>query len=392
MEFLIDLAIMLIFAKLVGDLFEILKFPESFGAILAGFLMGPVLGIIDVANIEQFAQVGLVLLLFITGFEEIKGHKLLKNIKPAALTGILGAMVPFFAGYLLGITFGYSELTSLFIGVALSGTSISITVSSFIAAKKIDTRVGKTALAASIIDDIAGLIFIALLVSMITSGTTISAIGLLKIVGGIILFGIIFIIGEHIIPWIFNHLNVLIVEEIKFSVTLALVLIMAFIAHSFGLSALLGAFVAGIILSKVPQLETKLFVKEIDVVSEGIFVPLFFAWVGLQLTFVPEAISMFTLWLIIIAVLTKFLAAFFSGKICRFSSKESTILGFGMIPRGEFCLITLMIGKQAGVIPENVFAAMFLMILVTTILTPLLLRTVVGRLQGGVQKKLSTYY
>ena len=372
MEFLLDLAIVLILAKVFGEFFERIEMPELLGAIVAGFLLGPILGLVDISNIASFGQVGLILLLFIAGFEEVDLEQMLRNKKSAILTGLLGSFVPLACGYFLAQYFGYNFGASLFIGVALAATSITISLGSFIAKGKLNTRVGRTILGASVVDDIVGLFLLAFVVSMALTGGFPSLGELGNIVFGMVAFAAIFLAAGWLFPKLVTLSKRFEAEEAQFSVTIVLVILLAFLADKLGLSTVLGAFLAGVILSHT-SIGTKRFSGKLDVVSEGFFIPLFFAWVGLQIVVDASALSMFTVALVVVALASKIVACYLAGVISGLNNKESVVLGLGMIPRGEVAMVILVLGSGIGVLSASVFSSFLILIFVSVFLTPILL-------------------
>ncbi|MFC1690932.1 cation:proton antiporter [Nanoarchaeota archaeon] len=375
MEFLIQLAIMLIAAKLCADLFEIFKLPELFGAVIAGIIFGPWLGLVQADVLAQFAEVGIILLLFRIGFEEVNLKNLLKEKTRSILIGITSAFIPFLVGFSFGLIY-FDLPVALFVGIALSATSISIPLGNFISAKKLDTKAGRTFLGSAIIDDLIGVIFLVIVASFVINPNMPLFSNLVELGLGFVLFGIVIGLAEYFIPKIFSHLKILIVEEAQFSITLVLVIVLAAIASSLGLSVILGGFVAGVILSRVPKLKERKFITELDAVSEGMFIPLFYAWIGLQIDFTAGFFSMFAVWLTVIAILSKFLPTWIIAMATKLNIKDSLAVAIGMIPRGEVCLAILAVGMGLGILPESLFSSFFLMILVTTFIPIIVLSKV----------------
>ncbi|MCK4327488.1 MAG: cation:proton antiporter [Candidatus Diapherotrites archaeon] len=372
MEFLLDLALVLILAKVFGEFFERIEMPELLGAIVAGFLLGPILGLVDINNIAAFGQVGLILLLFIVGFEEVNLEQMLRNKKSSVMAGLFGSILPLIAGYLLAQYFGFGFGASLFIGVALAATSITISLGSFIAKGQLNTRVGRTILGASVVDDIVGLFLLAFVVSMAATGALPSLGELGSIVFGMVAFAAIFLVAGWLFPKLVAISKRFEAEEAQFSVTIVLVILLAFLADKLGLSTVLGAFLAGVILSHT-SIGTKRFSGKLDVISEGFFIPLFFAWVGLQIVVDASALSMFTLALVAVALASKMIACYGAGMLSGLNNKESLALGIGMIPRGEVAMVILVLGTGIGVLSASVFSSFLILIFVSVFLTPVLL-------------------
>ncbi|MBR9707024.1 MAG: cation:proton antiporter [Candidatus Diapherotrites archaeon] len=372
MFFLADLAIMLVAARLLGEVAGRFQLPPLLGYMFAGIILGPLLGIVEISNINNFAQIGLILLLFVAGFKEVDVEQFLSSKRIGTVMGILGGLIPGILAFYLGQTFNYGINTSLFLGVAVAATSISISLGTFISLGKLNTKVGRAVLSASIVDDVFGLILLAIISSMAAVGGFPGLMQWAEIIGGLLAFALVFVIGGWIVPKLLNAITSFRTEEVRFSIIFVLIVLIAYFAQLVGLSTVLGAFVAGIILSRSTQLHTKSFSDDLEVVSASIFIPLFFAWVGLSLQLVSFDIT-FILFLTAFAVLGKLIAAMIAGAIEKFTFAESATLGIGMIPRGEVALIILTLGQELGVVPPEIFSSVFILMLITTIATPVTL-------------------
>ena len=363
---------MLIAARIFGELFERIRLPSTLGYIVSGIIFGSATGIIPAEHIAEFGQIGLILLLFVVGFKEIDTEQLVKNKTAGILTGFLGAAISFGLTYWIGRLFGFPLITSLFLALALAATSISFSIASFIDLDKMNTRLGRAILGASVVDDIIGLVALAILTSFAaTGGLNFLEIG--NILLGMFVFFIVFVAGGYVIPLLIKRLRTFRTQEIRFSLVLTVIILIAYFADVIGLSVVLGAFMAGLMLSRSPELETREFSNDMAVVSHGVFIPLFFAWVGLQIMIIPEMIGVFSILLVVVAITGKMLGACIAGIASRFNKIECLGLGLGMLPRGEVVLVILTIGKAMGLIPDIIFSSVFFVIVVTVIITPILL-------------------
>lgn len=374
MEFLISLAVMLIIARIFGEITKRMNLPALIGYILAGVIMGPILGIIPIAHIEGFGMIGLTLLVFIAGFTEVETERLLKDKMPIILCGVLNSVIPFGIGYFVSTYFGLSMITSLFVGTVLAATSISISVGALIDVDKLASRVGRVILGAGVVDDIVGLFMLAIVSSIAVIGALPTLWQFAEIIAGIGIFFLIFFAAWFAIPKLLERIKQFKTKEMRFSIVLVIILIMAFAAENLGLSTVLGAFLAGLVLSRASSLETKDFYNDLEVVSYGVFIPLFFALIGLKMILAVEALSIFTLVLITVAVASKFFGGIFSCKLSHLTNTESVAIGFATIPRGEVAFVVLLVGQSLGVIPEFLFSSTFIMVLTTIIITPILLK------------------
>ncbi len=378
MEILLDIILVLFLAKLLGGLFETIRLVELLGAIIAGYLLGPVFHLVDVAHIEPFGKIGLILILFLAGFEEFNLTEILKEKVGIISTGIVGAVVPFLLGFFTGVIFDFAIADALFIGGAMAATSVSISVGTLISTRKVNTKVGRYVVAASIIDDIIGLVILIFIVGFASTGS-INSVGvgivLLKILG----FAVGFAIALYVIPKFFRFIFRMRTEELEISSAIVIILLLGFVSEKLGFSSIVGAFLAGIVLSKVPALKTRIETEKFEAIALGFFAPFFFAWVGFQLQFDLSIIGVFTLVFILIGLFGKIIAAYIGGMIAKMNLVEKLAMGVAMMPRGEVALSVMLIGLKMGVVNNTVFGATFLLILVTILLTPMILKPLLNK-------------
>jgi Kef-type K+ transport system membrane component KefB len=285
---------------------------------------------------------------------------------------------------------GYALLTSLFLAVALGATSMGISVRSFMAVDEIDSRAGKTVIGSLVLNDITGLILLTGVVGyagIVTGGSGSLWIELAKVLISVIIFFIIFFIGFVYLPRLTNLFMHLKVEEAQFSLAVIIILISAWAASNFGLSAIIGAFFCGIVLSKSPVFENHTFVQKISSLSYGFFIPIFFAYTGAQLSFNNLGVNLLrALKFLGIVTLIQVGCGFVGAKINRYSLKESLLVGIGMLPYGEVTLVVMSsLVAFASAYPSffvgndiaGIFSSMLLLILMSIILTPTLMIIVV---------------
>lgn len=380
MNIILDIIIVLLVAKLLGGLFIRLKMVELLGAIVAGIILGPILNIVDISNIEHFGKIGLILVLFLAGFTEFNLKKILREKAGIFYTGILGGVIPFICGTILGLLFNFSTIESLFIGAIMAATSVSISVGTMINLNKVNTKVGRYTITSGIIDDLVGIVILIIILSIAITGTFSfleTSIALLKIV----IFAALFLILLYIMPKLFNLIFKIRASEIEISIALVIILSLAYISENLGLSSIIGAFLAGVILSKVRGLKTNVEIEKFEAIGMGVFIPFFFVWVGMQLTLDISLISWFTLAFVLTAIFGKILAAYISGTIAKMTNIEKLSLGIATIPRGEVALSIILMGSGIGLVNQMVFGSTLILVLVTVILTPLLLRPLLVHIQ-----------
>lgn len=376
--YLLELAVLLLWAKIGGFLSNRLNQPSVLGQILAGVILGPmVLGLLrETETIKVFADLGVIFLMFIAGLET-DIHELKESSSSSAVIAGLGVLVPFGLGtgtaYLLGINL----IESLFIGVILTATSVSISVQTLREMGKLQSRQGVAILGAAIIDDILGIIMLTLLISFVSQDPSQS--GVLAVMGKMLLFfvlaGVLGYGTTKILTRFSDRFNV--GDRV---VTLAVVMcfLAAFYAEDMGVAAITGAYFAGIIFSTTPFRNKVSY--NIQQIAYTLFTPVFFISIGLKVES-GDMGSAVGVGLIIAAVgiISKALGCGIGAKASGFNAIQSMQVGVGMIPRGEVALIIADIGLRMNVAGSSMFASVIMVVLITTLVTPPLLKYVFDR-------------
>lgn len=379
-----DLAIIIVFAKFFGVLARKCKAPQVVGEIIAGLLIGPsILGLVQQSGfLTDMAEVGVVLLMFSAGLEtDLK--ELLKTGPVAFLIACAGVFVPLLGGTLLYMGFygtapwGSDQFyTAVFTGVIMTATSVSITVQSLKEMGKLKGKVGTTILSAAIIDDIIGIIVLTFVVGFKSPDNNPG-----KVVMSTVLFFVFAIVVGFILYHIFEWLDEKYPHTRRIPIlSLALCLAFAYIAEKyFGIADITGAYVAGIVLCSMR--ESEYVDQKMEISSYMIFGPVFFASIGLKtnLSHVDGKILLFSLGFVIVALLTKIIGCGLMAKICRFSGKDSLKIGVGMMTRGEVALIVAQKGLSVGMIDPVFFTSVILLIIVSSIMTPIVLKMLYSR-------------
>lgn len=373
--FLLAFAAALLGAKVFGEIAERYGQPAVLGELLVGILLGPsLLGLVPLsAGILLVAEIGVLLLLFEVGLETDL-EELAKVGGAAMAVAVVGMVVPFASGYLVTKAAGYPTLTAIFVGAALTATSIGITSRVLSELKALKSREGQIILGAAVADDILGLVVLAV-VSQIAATGSVALSDAVKAAGLSLGFLLVAILGGmplgRVLVRVVGKAHV---RGILVAVAVAFALLAAFGAQTAGSAAIVGAFAAGLVLARTNRghdIETA--VRPVV----DVFAPVFFVAIGAQVNVAylnpstPEnrAALLLALGLTVVGVLGKFAAGFAAwGKVSR------AFIGAGMIPRGEVGLIFAQIGKQSGALPEPVFVAVVLAVFATTFVTPPLLK------------------
>ena len=385
-HFLFEIAVILLSTKVLGILTKRFALPQVVGALLAGLLLGPaMLGVLQETTLmDQLAELGVIVLMFNAGLETDLGE-LKRSGKAAFVIALIGVLVPIGGGFALAYFFnqpGVIEsdattpvfLQNMFIGVILTATSVSISVETLKELGKLKTRSGNAILGAAIIDDVLGIIALTIISSMADSSVSIWMV-LLQILGFFVFVAVAgFLFYKFYIHWVVKaekgmHRHVII--------AFVFCLLMSYIAEvAFGVADITGAFCAGVIISMTQR--SQYLNSKFDVLSYAYLSPLFFASIGLKVV-LPEmstTILLFAVLLVLWAVVSKVVGCGLGAKLCRYSNQDALRIGVGMISRGEVALIVANNGIAAGLMKEEFFGPVVLMVIATTILTPVLLKLV----------------
>lgn len=378
-QILRDLVIIIVSAKLFGLLARKLHAPQVAGEIIAGLIIGPTL--FDLVEAGDFlsgmAEIGVILLMFSAGLET-DIDKLKKSGVKATILACNGVAVPLVLGAVLYMAFyGFAApgsmkfIRALFIGTILAATSVSITVQALKELGKISTDVGTTIMSAAIIDDVIGIVALTAVLGLKDPNANLIAV----VIKTIAFFALSFVVGIAIFKLMQK-------VEHKWPHTrripimgLALAFAMAYVADRyFGVADITGAYVAGIILSSLDNSEY--IDRKMDINSYMIFGPVFFASVGLQtnLKTVDMTILAFSAAFVIVGMLGKVVGCGLVAKLLKYNTSDALKIGVGMMTRGEVALIVAQRGLKAEIIDSRYFTAVILLIVLSSILTPIILK------------------
>lgn len=382
-DFLLFVAIILLSTKIFSLLSQKVNMPQVVGALLVGVLLGPsCLNILHETDfLTKSAEIGVIFLMFLAGldtdFDDLKATG-----KSSVIIAFVGVLIPLGSGFLTYYLFFHGQrpdtmifLESAFVGIVLTATSVSITVETLREMGKLKGKMGTSILGAAIIDDILGIIALTVITSFTVPGVDIMVV-LLKI----LLFFVFIAVCGFFVFRLFRKLEIVYGTKRRVAIyAVAFCLLLSYISEVyFGVADITGAYFAGLILCNVT--ETKSYIaSKINITSYMFFTPIFFASIGIKtvITGMSQELILFTLALLIVAILSKIVGCGLGAKICGFSNMDSLAIGVGMISRGEVALIVAQKGEQAGLISPTLFPAIVLMVIVTTLITPILLKAVV---------------
>lgn len=368
---LLDLVLILIAAKLVGEALARIGQPAVLGELLAGIALGPsLLNLVTRTEILGFiAELGAIVLLFQVGLES-EVSELKKAGRKGAAVAAVGIIAPFLAGWAFALAFLGTGILALFVGAAMTATSIGITARVLSDLGRLRIRESQIILAAAIFDDIVGLILLSILVTLASIGT----VSPLAIVETVVL-AVLFVVGSIAIGsrgW--RRLVPLVrrmrVRGVLLVVAFSLALGLAFAAAWIGLATIIGAFAAGLIFSESEDIEP--IERDVKPIAD-ILVPVFFVTMGTLVdvsTFLDPTVLIAAAGLTAIAFVTKVIA----GYAIRAPGLRRSLIGAGMIPRGEVGIIFAGFGLTLGAISPGLYSALLVMVVVTTFAAPPLLK------------------
>lgn len=381
--FILQVGIILIVGEILGIISQKLKMPKVLGFLLSGIVIGPTLfNVVQKSEpIEVMAQVGVIFLMFLAGLET-DVEKFKTSGVSSFLIAVGGIIIPLILGAAVTYAFTGNVAESIFVGVILTATSVAITVQTLNELGKLNTRAGINIIGAAIIDDILGIIILSVAIMIIApTGGDSGAFGLLMIVVKILVFLILSGVLLKFLPKIIekimstekenNRLESLIMLTVGFTIVFSI-----FVEERLGIAAITGAYVVGLAIAMTK--EKHRFEDRFSNVSTYLVSPIFFSSIGLaiDLKTLDGSVIIPIIVISIAAVAGKIIGCGLTAKAYGFESRESLQIGVGMISRGEVAIITASLGIGKGIISQEMYPTLLVVIIVTTVITPLLLKVV----------------
>jgi Kef-type K+ transport system membrane component KefB len=372
-EVLTDLFLVLLAAKLGDEAFKRIGQPAIVGEILGGVLIGPsVLGLVAVGEVLRvFSELGVVFLLFWVGLEtRLSEMRAVGRI--AVAVGSAGVVVPFLAGTAFGLALGESSETSVFLGAALAATSAGITSATFLELGIARTRAARTVLGAAVVDDVLALLLLSVAVGMAAEGGVEADKIILALAVAVAFVAFVALGGTRLLQ---SRPRLLEAPQFAQSPLLPAVILclgLAAFSAKIGLAALIGAFLAGMIVAETKDQTS---IEEEVRPLYWFFPPFFFAFIGIELD-LGALLDGHALWLLAaitaLAAATKLVPAYLAAR--GLGRDEAAVVGVGMVPRGEVGIVIASIGAAEGVVDEELFAVVVGMAVLTTLAAPFVLR------------------
>lgn len=374
--YLLSICLILVSTKVFGLLTGKFQMPQVVGALLAGIVLGPaILNILQPSDLlSNLAELGVIVIMFSAGMET-NIDDLKSAGKTSFLVALLGVLVPLGMGALLSKFFNTdgNVLEHIFIGVILTATSVSITVETLKEIGKLSTKVGNTILAAALIDDVLGLVCL----------TIVTSLGGQDVNLGIVLLQIVlFFVFSFIMGILCNKLFIRYIEHThnhnlhRFPVAgFALCLFMAWAAEEwFGVADIIGAFAAGLVIATTPK--SHYIANKFSPLSYLLLTPIFFANIGLKVVLpsMSGRLIVFSILLVVVGILSKLIGCGLAAKYCGFTNRKSVQIGLGMACRGEVALIVANKGMAMGVVPEQFFGPIIILVVCCAVFTPIMLK------------------
>ncbi|MBO5575477.1 MAG: cation:proton antiporter [Ruminococcus sp.] len=387
-SFFRDLAIIIVSAKLFGLIAAKLKAPQVVGEIIAGLIIGPsVFGVVKQSDyISLLAEIGVIMIMFSAGLET-NLRELVKTGPKALLVALVGVFVPLCGGTLLYSCFyGFEAVGSegfykaVFIGTILTATSVGITVQTLKELGHIKEHVGTLITSAAIIDDVIGIIVLTFVIGFKNPDSK-----PMVVVRNVLLFFVCAICVGMLMYYIFKFIDKRHPHQRRVPILgLALCMFFAFAAEEFfGIADITGAYVAGLILCNLN--DSEYIARKIDINSYMIFGPVFFASIGLKTEFNGFTASLlaFSLCFVAVGLITKVVGCGLTAKLMKYSWNESLKVGVGMMTRGEVALIVAQKGLSVGMLEAKYFASVILLIIVSSVTTPIVLKLLYRHSHGN---------
>lgn len=369
----LEILILLAGAKIAGELMDRIGYPALVGEITAGIVLGPsILGIIEPNEvIMALGDLGLIVLLFLSGIQTDL-QNLASAEKAGTATALSGVIIPLISGIALGYLTGMDMITSVFLGIALAITSIGISVRALVDEHALATPIGSIIITSAVIDDLIGILLLAILSAFALGGGFVS-------VAGTAIFGILFIImmvtvGRRILGRFFALVRRNTSHETAYSVSLLIAFASAAVSQLIGLHLAIGAFFAGLALSDRIRTDRSIEGSLSDL-GTGFLVTIFFGSIGLSLVIsVDTLFDPLLIPLIIVAFLGKIIGGYLGSRPFLPDNRSALIVGMGLCPRGEVALVVATIALTAGIITGTLYTTVTVMVIATVLIAPIFFR------------------
>ncbi len=396
LPFFTNLLILLVTARIFGEIFERFKQPAMIGEIIAGIILGPtILNLIHrTEDIKVISELGIFLLVIIAGLE-INIDDILKSLKGRnIIISIMAFFIPIFSGIAVGYIFDQDIMSTVFIGLCVAITALPVSIRILMDLGKINSEVGKKIISIAIFDDVLALSILGVLLNIKDSDMSVMSVvkagslSLIKLIVFILLLGLAYILIKKLLRkgnYIQESLDKLVAflkgKEPLFALFFAFVLLFSTFTENLGLHFIVGAFFASMLINEslIGKENLKSIEKTTSNMAMGFLAPIFFAGIGLEFNMSSIANIGLLISVLGISYLSKITGGFFGGKLAGMGTRASLTLGIGLNARGIMELVIANIAYRNGLISTEVFSILVIMGILTTLTTPLLLKRAFGK-------------
>lgn len=403
LPFFTNLLILLVTARILGEVFERFKQPAMIGEIIAGIMLGPsILNLIHrTEDIKVISELGIFLLVIIAGLE-INIDDILKSLRGRnIIISIMAFFIPIFGGIGVGVVFKQDVMTSVFIGLCVAITALPVSIRILMDLGKINTEVGQKIISIAIFDDVLALSILGVLLNI--KDTDMSVMSILKAGGVSFLKLIVFLVllsfayllirkllkrGNYIQESLDKLVSFLKGKEPLFALFFAFILLFSTFTENLGLHFIVGAFFGSMLISEslIGKNNLHAIEKTSSNMAMGFLAPIFFSGIGLEFNFTSIKHVGLLLGILLVSYITKIIGGFLGGRIAGLSTKTSFTLGIGLNARGIMELVIANIAYRNNLINTEVFSILVIMGIVTTLTTPLLLKKAFGKMVEPITK------
>jgi Kef-type K+ transport system membrane component KefB len=371
---LLSIALILLAAKIFGEIAERLKVSALVGEVFAGILLGPILlWVTPSPLLGQIANFGILFLLFIIGLETNFDY-VKKEVYTGSYLAIAGCGLSFIFGFLVGLLIFNSVGIGVFLGFAILSTSTAITMRSLVDIGEFKTKIYNICLAIDIADEVLAILALSLLTAFLSYGSVRiwDVVGLFFAILGFFL--LIITVGSKFIGRCLRVFQTMRDEQVIVAISLVIVFLVAFASENIGIAGVTGAFLAGVAMSK-SHLTEPIIIPKMKIIGYGFFIPLFFAYsaVLMDINALVTSAGLIIL-LVAVGLVAKLIGAGFFAGLFNFDRKEQFMIGISMLPRGEYSILIAQIALGASILSKELYTVIIAFVLITVILTPIILR------------------
>lgn len=376
-EILLAFIVILLGTKLAAHLCQLINIPSVIGELLVGILLGPaMLNLVHPSQtMEIFSQIGVIFLMFLAGLES-DFHLLRKYMKPSIVIACLGVILPMILFFIVGNVFHMPTMEAVFLGIVFAATSVSISVQVLREYNHLDSKDGSIILGSAVVDDIMVVMIVSIFTTILDQKGNFSfnLAFLWDMIGGKLLFFLVaFLFAKYLLLPLLRIAKRLYATEAVTAFSLALCFAFALLSEELGMSDVIGAFFVGLMISLTEH--QKVVQEKIDVIGYSLFIPIFFVSIGLNVRFDGFIKNLpFILILTVLGVLSKLIGGYIGGRFSRLTSRQSFVVGAGMVSRGEMALIIVQMGVRYHLISDNMYSEIIMAIILTTLISPFLIK------------------